>query len=54
MRNDIGQLADLVAGVDAHAQRAVDAAGDPDVVRIGRLVPSDDAEAQQAEGRCVF
>src|SRR5436190_746038 len=52
--DDVGQLPDLVARVDAHAQLAVDRAGHPQVVRIGDLVERDQLGPERAEARDVL
>ena len=54
MLDDVRQFPDLVAGVHAHALLAVDAAGDPDIVRIRHLVHRDDVRTQRTEARRVL
>ena len=51
---DVGQLPDLVARVDAHAQLAVDRARHPEVVGIGDLVERDQLGAERAEAGDVL
>src|SRR5882672_5298177 len=51
---DVGQLPDLVARVDAHALLAVHRAHHPQIVGIGNLVHGDDLRTQGSEARNVL